>query len=40
VRDSGGEFASASRLKISKNDIASSTAYVGEGVSVEKKKWC
>jgi hypothetical protein len=39
VGDSGGEFASAGRLKIGKNDITSSTAYVGEGVSVEKKKW-
>jgi hypothetical protein len=38
VRDSGGEFASASRRKIGKNDIASSTAYVGECVSVEEKK--
>ena len=38
VGDSGGEFASASRLKIGKNNIASSTAYIGEGVSVEEKK--
>ena len=38
VRDSGGEFASAGRLKIGKNDITSSTAYVGECVSVEEKK--
>ena len=36
VRDSGGEFASANRLKIGKNDIASSTAYVGECVPVEE----
>jgi hypothetical protein len=36
VGDSGGEFASAGRLKIGKNDIASSTAYVGECVSVEE----
>jgi hypothetical protein len=38
VGDSGGEFASAGRLKIGKNDITSSTAYVGECVSVEEKK--
>ncbi len=38
VGDGGGEFASASRLKIGKNNIASSTAYIGEGVSVEEKK--
>jgi hypothetical protein len=38
VRDSGGEFASAGRLKIGKNDITSSTAYVGKCVSVEEKK--
>jgi hypothetical protein len=36
VRDGGGEFASAGRLKIGKNDIASSTAYVGECVPVEE----
>jgi len=40
VGDSGGEFASAGRLKIGKNDIASSTTYVGEGISVEEEKWC
>jgi hypothetical protein len=36
VGDSGCQFASASRRKIGKNDIASSTAYVGEGVPVEE----
>jgi hypothetical protein len=40
VGDSGCQFASAGRLKIGKNDIASSTAYVGEGISVEEEKWC
>ena len=40
VGDSGCEFASPDRLKIGKNDIASSTAYVGEGISVEEEKWC
>jgi hypothetical protein len=38
VRDSGGEFASASRLKIGENNVASATAYVGECVPVEEKK--
>jgi hypothetical protein len=36
VGHGGGQFASASSLKIGKNDIASATAYVGEGVSVEE----
>jgi hypothetical protein len=36
VGDSGGEFASASRLKIGKNNVASATTYVGECVPVEE----
>jgi hypothetical protein len=35
-----GKFTPASCLKIGKNDVANSTADVGVGGSIEKKKWC
>lgn len=39
VGDGGGEFAAADRREFGKNRVADSSADVGEGVAVEKKKW-